>query len=227
MTKKDEYRQKRKSAEKRKNIIWIAIIALAAVAVVGIIVYSQFNSRVDVIAITPQNYSQVNGSSMGDPNAPVKVDIYSDFQCPYCKKLSVELLPTMIEKYVDTGKVYLTYHTYNIIGPESDNAAMGVYCAADQNRYWDYHDILFANWTGENVGDYTSKKIKAYAESIGLDTKTFNDCYDSGKVKSQIDADKAAGDAVPLTYTPSVLINGKLDEGNDYLGSIEAALAGN
>lgn len=227
MPRKEEFRQKRKAAEKRKNIVIISVIAVAAIVIIGLIIFNQNNSRVSVIAITPTPYSQVDRNSMGDPNAPVKVDIYSDYQCPYCKKLSDELLPTLIEKYVNTGQVYLTYHSFVIIGPESINASSGAYCAADQNQFWQFHEILFANWTGENVGDYTSKKIKAFAESLGLDTKAFNECYDSGKAQQQIDADSAAGEAIPLTYTPSVLINGKLDDGPNYLGSIEAALAGN
>jgi protein-disulfide isomerase len=226
MNKKEEYRLKRKTAEKRKNILIIVGIVVLVAAIAGVIIYGQINSHVNVITITPKDYPQVDHNSMGDPNALVKVDIYSDFQCPYCKKLAEEVEPTIVEKYVSTGKVYMTYHPYRLIGPESDNAAAAAYCAGDQGKYWQYHDLLFANWTAENVGDFSSKKVKAYAASLGLDTAVFNQCYDSGKYTSQLAKDQAAGDAIPLQFTPSVFINGKLDENGDYLNSIESALAG-
>lgn len=224
MSKKEEMRRQRKATERRNRIIIIIAIVVLAVAVVGIIISSQAANKVQIVEITPQAYPQANGLSMGDPNAPVKVDIYSDFQCPYCRKLAQEVEPTIIEKYVSTGKVYLTYHVFNVVGQESINASLAAYCANDQGRFWQYHDILFANWTGENVGDFTDIKLKAYAKSIGLDESAFNQCYDNKTFNAQVQADQDAGNAIPLKYTPSVFVNGTLDESGDYLATIEASL---
>jgi protein-disulfide isomerase len=226
MSKREELRHQRQVVERRNRILILSGIVLVAILVIVVIVNSQLKSKIHVVSITPNPRSQANGFSAGNPNAPVKVDIYSDFQCSACLHFYQNFEPLLMEQYVNTGKVFYTYHTYKVIGPESDNAAQAAYCANDQGKFWDYHDILYANWTGENVGDFTPSRLKAYAKNLGLDTTLFNQCYDSGKYRQKIADDQSAGDALSLSFTPSVFINGKLDESGNYQQTIDAALAG-
>jgi protein-disulfide isomerase len=226
MSKREEMRRQRKNVEKRNKILVIGGVTVFAILVIAIIVISQLKPGINIVKTTPVAMPQENGMSMGNPDAPVKVDIYSDFQCPACMRFAQNIEPQLVDKYVKAGKVFVTYHPFNVIGPESDTSAEAAYCAADQNKFWSFHDILYANWTGENVGDFTAEKIKKYAEAINLDLTAFNQCFDSGKYKEKVQADQKAGEAIPLSYTPSIVINGKLDESGNYLATIDAALAG-
>lgn len=227
MSKREDLRRQRQSSERRNKFLIILGIAIIAVLVAVIIITSQLNSIGKIVSITPEVRPQSQGMTMGNSNAPVKMDIYSDFQCPACKRLAENVEPGLVENYVKTGKLLITYHPFKVIGPESDAAAEAAYCAADQNKFWDFHDILYANWTGENVGDFSTKRLKAYAENLKLDMTAFNQCLDNGKYKNQISEDQKAGDTIPLSFTPSVFINGVLDETGNYAATIDKALTGN
>src|SRR5512146_2744064 len=113
MSKRDELREKRRRAESRNRIIWIGAIVLVALAVVAIfVVPGVINAATPVGAfktITPNPRPQANGLSMGNPNAPVKVVEYADFQCPVCQEFTQQLEPTLVDSYIKTGKVYFTF----------------------------------------------------------------------------------------------------------------------
>ncbi len=174
---------------------------------------------------------QQPANSLGNPDAPVKIVEYADFQCPYCMQFWKETEPQIIEQYVKTGKVYYEYRSVGaFLGPESGAAAQAAYCAGDQGKFWQYHDTLFSNWTGENVGDFTNDKLQGYAASLGLDEATFSDCLGSGKYAALLKQDVKDAKAGGIQATPSFLINGKLLEGALPFASfqevIDAALQG-
>jgi protein-disulfide isomerase len=115
--------------------------------------------------------------------------------------------------YFKTGKVKFTYRYYPVVDQgrigESHWAAYAAECANEQGRFWDYHDKLFAVWTGENVGTYTKDKLKSYAVVVGLDTEKFNTCVDTEKTKPVIDADQADVTRLGISGTPTFLVNGR------------------
>ncbi len=168
---------------------------------------------------------------MGDPNAPVHIIEYGDFQCPYCLQFWTETEPQLIEEYVNTGKVYFEFRSFPIIGPESAWAAEGAYCAGDQNKFWEYHDTLFTNWTGENVGDFTKEKLIQYAEVLGLNMAEFESCLSEEKYKEKVEQDQAQAEADGVHATPTFFINGFKVEGSQPFSIlkdlIEQALNGN
>jgi protein-disulfide isomerase len=176
-------------------------------------------------------HPQEAGNRMGDPNAPVKIVEYADFQCPYCREYWQVTEPQIIQNYIATGKVDYEYHSVGaFIGPESADAANAAYCAADQNHFWEYHDVLFANWTGENAGDFTIAKLKLYADAAGLTQDTFYKCVDGKLHMDRVDQDVADAQAAGVRATPTFLINGKLVEGAQpfsvFQQVIDAALQG-
>ncbi len=107
----------------------------------------------------------------------------------------------------------------------SHAAAEAASCAGDQNMFWQYHDILFANQTGENVGDFTAKRLTTYAQALGLDMTQFNACYTGGKYHQQIIDDYDQGVKDGVTQTPSFLVNGILVTQADLQTTIDAQLA--
>ena len=150
-------------------------------------------------------------NSLGDPNAPVKIIEYGDYQCPYCLRFWEETESQLIETYVITGKVYFEYRSVGeFLGPESAAAAEAAYCAGDQGKYWEYHNTLFANWKGENVGNYSIDKLRNYAKVIGLNDEAFTTCIKSGAHAAQVKQDVVDSKAAGVRSTPSFVINGKL-----------------
>jgi protein-disulfide isomerase len=174
-------------------------------------------------------HPMAESNRMGDPNAPVKIIEYADFQCPYCVHYWEDTEGQIIENYVATGKVFYEFRSNgSFIGPESGAAAEAAYCAGAQNQFWEYHDLLFANWTGENVGDFRDENLLQFAVALNLNQGAFEKCLKSGKYADRVQQDAADALADGVTGTPSFLINGKLIEGaqpyNTFENEIEAAL---
>ncbi len=235
MSKREELKAKRKRQMVQQRLTVIGIIVVGAVLIAAFLIIPNLPKPVGTF-ITPTEvaYQQVSGNSMGDPNAPVKLVVYADFQCPACGNWTKENEPGIIAKYVATGKVYLTYTPFSFIddngpGTESKDAAAAAFCAGDQGKFWQYHDILYANQTGENVGDFTAPRLAAFAQALGLNMSQFNTCFDSGKYKNQVLQDKAAGNALGVNSTPSFAIDGKLvviqSSYNELDTALDAALA--
>jgi protein-disulfide isomerase len=204
-------------------ILWLALgsvlLLLCAAGFIGALIMAgpQFlnkylpDSKPPVQAL-PRLIIQSN--TMGNPNAPVHIIEYGDFQCPYCLKFWHETEPQLIKEYVNTGDVFFEYRTYAILGPESTLAAEGAYCAGDQNKFWEYHDTLFSNWTGENVGDFTKEKLIGYAKSIQLEMGSFQECLNTEKHKKTIENERVQAGIDEVTSTPTFIINGEKVEGS-------------
>ncbi len=202
-----------------------ALVACLALAIALAVFYlgPQVSGVFSQISAAPQTPPPSQGvapgpdqkaNSMGDPNAPVKIIEYGDFQCPFCRRFWQETEPQIITTYVATGKVYFEYRSVGaFIGPESAAAAEAAYCAGDQGKFWEYHDTLFSNWTGENAGDFAPEELRRYAATVGLEAAQFDACLSSGKYEHQVSQDVEDAKADGIHATPSFLINGKLVEG--------------
>ena len=187
-------------------------------------------AMIPTMSITPLPAVQANG--LGDPKAPVHVIEYGDYQCPYCLEFWQESEAQLITEYVDTGRVYFEYRSVGAyIGPESGWAAEGSYCAGDQGRFWQYHNTLFANWTGENVGDFTQEKLGQYAQALDLNMAQFEACMKTEKYKAAVEEDAVRSRADGVHGTPTLFINGVKYEGTQPFHAlkflIDQALNGN
>ncbi|MCL4560819.1 MAG: DsbA family protein [Chloroflexi bacterium] len=218
-------RRKRQQNQRLFLIIGVAVVVIAAAAIIilpGVIAAAQPIGP--ITQITPGPAPQANGLSMGNPKAPVKFQEFADFQCPYCKEFAQNYQSAIVEKYVATGQVYYTYVPFSFIGPESTTAAEAAYCAADQGKFWAYHDMLFANQGAENSGVFSNNRLVAFAKALGLDTGTFQSCLTSNKYASKVQQDLTDGEKLGVTQTPSFAINGKLITVNN-LSDVETAVA--
>lgn len=210
--------------------ISIICLGLCALGAAGAYVYFNFtntpgiNPKTVVIPTKAVDDIETNKNSMGDPNAPIQMVIYSDYQCPYCKNFADRSEPQLIKNYIQTGKVYFTYRSMgnfvsdNITGgdgsnAESADAAMAAYCAGDQGKFWEYHDLLFANQNGENEGAFRRANLEVFAETLGLNTDNFKECLKSNKFKETTEQDFTDGRKAGVNGTPSFVItytlNGK------------------
>ena len=132
------------------------------------------------------------------------------------------------EDYVDQGQVRFVFRHLAFLGDESTWAAEASECANEQGRFWDYHDKLFDEQSGENQGAYSKDNLKRFAADLGLDTGQFNECLDSGKYRSVVQDEIGEAQQRRISSTPSVLVNGQLVQNwNNYQAlqaAIEAAL---
>jgi protein-disulfide isomerase len=138
----------------------------------------------------------------GDANAPVTIVEFSDFQCPFCKQAE-GTLQAVIAKY--GSKVRLAYMDFPLreIHPRAQAAAEAARCAHEQGKFWEYHDVLYADQS-----KLDTPGLIATARGLGMNEQTFQSCLDSGKFKSKIEADLAEGQKVGVSGTPGFFING-------------------
>ena len=213
-SKRQERRERMHQRERRNRLITIGIITVVAAFLVFAIVWPQIRPIAEVVDANPISRSMVDRNTAGDPNAPIKIEEFADFQCPFCERFFEQTEPLLMQHYVETGKVQLVYRSMgnfvsqNIGGgrTESQDSAAAAYCAADQGKFWEMHDALFANVLGEDVGSFTDRRLEAIAQQVGLDMTEFNDCYNSGKYEEQVQQDFADGTAAGITGTPGFLI---------------------
>lgn len=149
----------------------------------------------------------------GDENAKVTIVEFSDFQCPFCKSFIDDTYQQLDEQYIKTGKVKFAFRHYplTVIHPNAPKAAEAAECANEQDKFWEYHDVLFKNqetWSPQSSTTFADS-LTDYAGQVGLDTVQFRSCLDSGKYKQKVDDDLTAGQAIQVGGTPAFFINGK------------------
>ncbi len=145
----------------------------------------------------------------GDPNAPVTIIEFADFQCPYCGRFFAQTEPQIDKAYIQSGKVRFGYFGFAFLGQESNWAAEAAECAADQNKFWEYHDKLYGSQSGENQGAFNKDNLKKFAGELKLDTSAFDECLDSGKYTQLIQEESSTASSIGVRSTPTFLINGQ------------------
>lgn len=144
----------------------------------------------------------------GSPNAPVTIIEFGDYQCPHCDAWFKNEEPVIQSSYIDTDKAKLYFVDIPYLGPDSALAAQATYCAADQGKYWQYHDTLYTNQGGVQSGWASSGSLKQFASTLGLDTTAFNTCLDSGKYADRVSHNKDVATSAGVQGTPTFLIVG-------------------
>lgn len=150
-----------------------------------------------------------NGSPiLGDTNAKITLVEFGDYQCHFCNVFFHSTEGDILKNYVETGKIKMIFKDYNIIGPDSVNASHGTHCANDQGMFWEYHDILYSNWTGENNGWASSENLLKFAQEIGLDIDEWSECMIDGPHSQTIVASNEDARSLELTGTPAFFVIG-------------------
>lgn len=207
LSKRQMMREKRQRQAQIQRLGMIGIIVAGALLVTAALIYPNLKPVGEVTTAASTERPMVNDNAMGNPDAPIKIEEFSDYQCPYCARFYEETEWQIADSYVADGTVYFVYRSFgDFIGPESKAAAEAAYCAGDQDKYWEYHDILFANLTGENVGAYADRRLQAFAEALSLDMDAFNSCFNSGKYSERVNQDRIDGAAAGVTGTPAFSI---------------------
>jgi len=143
---------------------------------------------------------------LGDPNAPITLTEYLDPQCPICAEASKQTLPTVIEKYVRSGKVKLQARTLSFIGPDSVRAAKVAAGARQQGKEWAFLETFYASQGTENSGYVTDDFLTDVAKAAGVDAKQALKYADSDASLQSLDQADAEAAALKVDSTPSFTV---------------------
>jgi protein-disulfide isomerase len=166
------------------------------------------------LAVQPVDVPLGDAPIKGNPDAPITIVEYSDFQCPFCLRHFENTMP-QLQEYIDAGQVRYIFKDFPIhtIHPQAQKAHESVRCAREiggENAFWEMHDLLFASqdeWAGaRNHVDV----FKGLAAEVGLVQQGFDECLDSDRYANAVNADLTEGQRLGVTGTPSFFINGQL-----------------
>lgn len=154
--------------------------------------------------------------SIGSTNAPVKIVEFADMLCPYCARAHKDIIPRIKQDYIAKEKAHFEMRLVAVTSPDSRRAAEAAYCAAEQDKFWDFIDTSYKITWNEfyskdadtsEVDTFSAGKIGRIAEEIKLDRFLWQDCIDSGKYGSVIDANKQTMTELKAFGTPHYLFN--------------------
>ena len=228
-------------AGRSAKLPWIIAAVAALVAVVAVVlprVTDDAAAEPDPAATTTQEsvdpqYGDLaafarrtpkDPTAMGQVDAPVVMVAYSDFQCPYCGKFARDTEKTLIKKYVDTGVLRIEWRDFPYLGDESVLSAHAARAAAEQGKFWEYHDALYAKQSPPNSGALTRDYLIGLAKKMGLDVGKFTTDMDSKLSEKLVRHDFDEALSIGLSGTPSFLINGTPIIGAMPLEDFEASI---
>ena len=212
----------------------LAIGAGIAVACIfcGVLMVNMINSETTpVLAETPQKQTEItkiqslsvftdNASPiLGNPNAPITMVEFGDYQCTFCSKFFHETENSIITNYIKTGKVKVLFKDYIILGQDSINAANAAHCANDQKLFWEYHSMLYNNWAGEDTGWADLAHLHEFANTLGLDMDVFSTCMSDLKWNELVNLSSKDGQKLGVSGTPTFFV---IDQNNDVIKIVGA-----
>lgn len=204
----------------KTKLILPGSILIAALLVSGSVVFYSLNTgglganvkqAGDSVVRERVNVSVDDDAFVGNEKAKVTIVEFSDFQCPFCRVFWSGAYQQIKKEYIDTGKVKLVYRDYPLsFHPAAQTSAEAAECAHEQGKFWEMHDKIFGEQAKQGTGTvtYGAIELKKWASQIGVDLAKFNQCFDSGKYKTEVENDFADGSAYGVSGTPTLYVNG-------------------
>jgi protein-disulfide isomerase len=151
----------------------------------------------------------VEGRMLGDPNAPLLIRDFSDFNCPHCRDAAVNLMPDIIRAYVTTGEVRVEFVPVSVLQNSAIPATASL-CAEDQGQFWPYQEKLFER---QGLDTFNLDSMVSYAAELGLDSQAFRDCMLGGIHTRTLDANNQEFRRVGAQGTPTFMVGDTLVAG--------------
>ena len=196
------------------KLIPVIISGIAVALIVGVGFTSYYAQVVEIqdlrdksIAIKKADRNILNldhvSPVLGSVDAQITIVEFGDYQCEACYHWFHNTRDTLIDNYIETGKAKLIFVDLPFIGQDSRIAAQASYCAEDQGKYWEYHEILYIFQEGENSGWADRDRLNSFAFSLDMNMDEFNDCMDYSKYAKRVQAnyDEAVKNGVQGTPT--------------------------
>lgn len=216
-------------------------IVIAGVIIAGAIVFSnsfEITKKGGPAAISPPTTgadqpaqvpaTEDDDTVLGNKNAPVTIIEFSDFQCPFCRRLFNDTIKAVKKNYIDTGKAKLIYRDFPLSFHEgAQDYAQAAECADDEGKFWQMHDKIFEEQEklGSGTVPYPGREtLSLWAGQIGLNVTKFKNCLESGKYKKEVEKDIQDGVASGVQGTPATFINGRMVSGAQPLSAFTAII---
>ncbi len=193
--------------------IWLIIGAALLLGLVVLLLW--LNNRPANVASVAQPdlpTAWIAAKSLGNPDAPVVVQMWEDFLCPACQQFAGTVKPQLINDFVKDGTVRLEFHQFPLDqhAPGSYMAANATECAADQNFFWPYHDRVFVAAEQRGQAGLVYDELVRMAAIDGMDQNEFKNCMNNLQFNNDLTASVTEAQQLGLTSTPSILVNGAL-----------------
>lgn len=224
-----------RAASLRPFYYGLAIVAVVGIALIVRTARRSAQSQQQQVTNVAVTAAKAEGHLLGNPNAPVQILEFADFECPHCAEFATITEPDVRKRLVETGVASYRYFDFPLGHfPNSVSASNAAACAGDQNKFWEMHDKLFQGqpeWNSMATSD-PKKVFEKYAKELGLDMGTWGACYDAQKHLPEIMANRDEGLRRHVESTPTFVIGGKQIPGaipydmfKAYVDTAEAAFA--
>jgi protein-disulfide isomerase len=200
-------------ARKRRIYLIGGAIALAVIVAAGLIWSNRDASDLPTLHVAEAAALEsipTDGRVIGDPDAPIRLVEYGDYQCPACASFSNQVFPELLSDYIATGQVSFEFRDLAFLGDDSVTAARAAACAVEQDGFWRYHDTIYANHYGENLGNLSESRLLKMAELSGLDRDRIASCLDDDATAAEVQAMHQEATELGVNSTPSFVLNGEL-----------------
>jgi len=225
---REQAREQRRAAEeaeraraaRRRRLTQLAGALAAAVAVVVVLIAvssgggksaAKVPANGQPVSSSPAAFLQgvpQSGPTLGSPKAPLTMVEFADLQCPFCQQFTLNVLPTLVNDYVRSGKMQVVFRNLAFIGPDSKTAAQMAAAAGQQNKLWSFVDVFYSNQQQENTSYVTDSFLRSIAAAVpGLNVSQALSARFSPAVTAQLgQADKLAQQDLPQVSTPAFLL---------------------
>ena len=187
------------------KIYFLAIPIIIGI-IIGVGLTSNFEkSSNDSSILNKENLIQ-GATILGNPNAEITIVEFGDYQCTFCYKFHDETMDKINQEYIKTANVNFIYKDFPLNGEQSILASEASYCAQKQNKFWEYHDMLYNNWGGENTGWITKNVLHGFARDVGLNLDEFSQCLENSEYRQKVLDNEQFAREIGINATPSFLI---------------------
>lgn len=239
MAKKESRRaRKARDAESGGGKAPLLVIGLALVIGLGIYLYLGSGSGGTAIAPVDLDPELLENSDRlaelgrpvvkGNPDAPVTITEFADFQCPACRAFHASVTPQIEATYLETGEAQFHFYDFPIttLHAHAFLAARAARCAREQDEFWLYHDVLFARQNQWSVSTSPSRQFIEYAGEIGLDQGSFETCLRSDRFADVVTAEMHLGRGLGITSTPGIIVSARGPDGQPVVERLPQASNG-
>jgi len=184
------------------------LIPIIVGVILGVYLTNNFalNSINEQSLLTKSQLIKNDSPTIGFTNAQISIVEFGDYQCTFCYKFHQNTLNDIKTEYIDTGKANYVYRDFPLNGASSILAAEATYCANEQGKYWEYHNILYNNWAGENTGWINTDSLEGFGAEINLNISEFNRCLNTHKYYQMIIDNENYAKQIGINATPTFLI---------------------
>ena len=186
--------------------IYFLVIPIIIGIMFGAIMITNLDKTSDDLMILNKENLLKGSTILGNPNAKITIVEFGDYQCTFCYKFHDETMDKIYEKYVKNGEINFVYKDFPLNGAASILASEASYCAQNQDKFWEYHNMLYENWAGENTGWITNNVLLEFAKESGLNLEQFNSCMNNSIFYQKVIDNEQFAKKINIDATPSFLI---------------------